>query len=40
MKQSEFDAQVTKIKGDLEAARSRANSSLKNAQVRQHLQHP
>jgi len=31
MKQSEFDAQVTKIKGDLEAARSRANSSLKNA---------
>jgi len=31
MKQSEFDAQVTKIKGDLEAARARANSSLKNA---------
>lgn len=31
MKQSEFDAQVTKIKGDLEAARARASSSLKNA---------
>jgi hypothetical protein len=31
MKQSEFDSQVTKIKGDLEAARARANSSLKNA---------
>lgn len=31
MKQSEFDAQTAKIKGDLEAARARANSSLKNA---------
>jgi len=31
MKQSEFDAQLTKIKGDLVAARSRVGTSMQNA---------
>jgi hypothetical protein len=31
MKQSEFDAQVSKIKRDLEAARSRVGTSMQNA---------